>query len=108
MLRWGSLAAFCLVLLFPVASSARVVVFGPIVGAPAAVVVAPPAAPAIVAFPAPRPGWVCAPGYWSWTGTSYVWTDGHWLPARPGYRYVPAHWQRTYRGWIFEPGMWVR
>jgi len=46
-------------------------------------VVPPPARVEVV--PAPRPGYVWAPGYWAWEGGRHVWRGGHWVVVRPGY-----------------------
>jgi hypothetical protein len=69
--------------------------------------IAPPM-PRVVVTPAPRPGWIWSPGYWSWTGTAYVWIDGAWLMERPGFIYAPAHWEHFAGGWRFLPGGWIR
>src|ERR1700712_3526482 len=46
---------------------------------------APPALMEESAPLAPAPGYVWAPGYWYWYGTSYSWVGGRWLPPHPGY-----------------------
>jgi hypothetical protein len=70
--------------------------------------VAPPP-PRVIAVPAPRHGYVWAPGYWRWHGRRHVWVDGHWLRARQGWRWAPAHWQRHSGGeWHFVDGRWHR
>jgi hypothetical protein len=86
-----------------------------LVGSPAAapanigfsVNVNPP--PAIVETPppAPPPGTVWTPGYWSWDGTRYiwvpgryavapfpdaVWVEGRWVPRGPRWAWVDGHW----------------
>jgi hypothetical protein len=82
-------------------------VSGSYVAARPVVWVAPPA-PRVFVAPAPRPGWIWSPGYWRWTGATYIWTDGVWLAARPGFIYAPARWERFPGGWHFAPGGWVR
>ena len=52
--------------------------------------VAPPP-PRVEVVPAPRPGYVWAPGYWAWEGGRHVWRGGHWVVVRPGYYGVPEH-----------------
>jgi len=69
------------------------------------VTVAPPPPP-VVENPIPRPGFVWAPGYWSWQGNSHVWVEGHWLPARDGERWIADHWSAQNGRWRFEPGHW--
>src|SRR5579862_1283941 len=69
--------------------------------------VAPPTAQVEV-VPAPRPGFVWAPGYWEWRGQRHVWVAGYWMPERRGFHWVPAHWEPRGRHWHFEPGHWAR
>ena len=73
--------------------------------------VAPPPA-RVEVVPAPRPGYVWAPGYWALEGGRHVWRGGHWVVVRPGYYWVPERWVE-YRGprgphWHFAPGHWER
>src|SRR5262245_61281110 len=44
------------------------------------------------AVPAPRGGYVWAPGHWRLVRDQYVWFPGQWYTARQGYRYVPETW----------------
>jgi len=68
-----------------------------------------PPAPRVVVVPAPRRGYVWAPGYWRWNGRAHVWVDGRWLRERRGEHWVPAHWEEGRRGqWHFEQGHWER
>ncbi len=71
------------------------------------VVVRPPAAKVVV-VPAPRSGYVWAPGYWRWNGREHVWVDGQWMRERSGSRWVPAHWEERGDRWHFEEGHWER
>jgi hypothetical protein len=66
-----------------------------------------PPPPRIVVVPAPRRGYVWAPGHWRWSGRHHVWVDGRWVRERPGWRWVPAHWEERRGRWHFEPGHWV-
>ena len=71
-----------------------------------------PPPPQVEVVPAPLPGYVWAPGYWSWASGRYVWVAGRWVPLRRGYFWVPERWVE-YRGprgprWQFEPGHWER
>ena len=68
----------------------------------------PPPAPIYEAVPAPRAGYVWAPGFWRWDGHRHVWARGHWIAARPGYRWVPDHWAAYHGGWRHEDGHWDR
>jgi hypothetical protein len=73
--------------------------------------VAPPP-PQVEVVPAPRPGYIWAPGYWNWEGGRHVWVDGRWVGERRGYAYVPDHWVEYNDGhgrhWHREPGHWDR
>lgn len=69
--------------------------------------VAPPP-PRVVVAPAPRAGYVWAPGYWRWNGYRYVWVDGRWVHARHGYRWVPDKWVRAGPNWHYVAGHWER
>jgi hypothetical protein len=60
----------------------------------------------VEAVPAPRVGYVWAPGYWLWDGHQHVWHRGHWEAERPGQHYVAARWIETPRGWHFVPAHW--
>lgn len=52
----------------------------------------PPPGPVYEVVPAPRVGYVWAPGYWDWRGHRHTWVRGHWVRERPGYYYAPARW----------------
>lgn len=71
------------------------------------VTIAPPA-PRYEARPPPRPGYVWAPGFWSYQGGRQAWVAGHWIAARPGYRWVPDTWAQNGPRWHYVPGHWVR
>ena len=62
----------------------------------------------VVVVPAPRRGYVWAPGYWRWNGRDHVWVEGHWVRERRGYHWVPAHWEGRGNRWHFEEGHWER
>jgi hypothetical protein len=66
----------------------------------------PPPPVHVEAVPAPRAGYVWAPGYWQWDGRQHIWHRGHWEAERPGQRYVAARWIETPRGWHFVPAHW--
>ena len=68
--------------------------------------VAPPA-PLIERIPAPRHGYVWAPGYWQWNGYQYVWTSGYWVVERPGYFYNAPLWFQSNGHWALRPGGWA-
>jgi len=54
----------------------------------------PPPPPRYEVVPAPRAGYIWAPGHWRWDGHQHVWNGGVWVPQRAGYRYVPDRWER--------------
>lgn len=67
--------------------------------------IGPPAAP-VELVPAPRPGWVWAPGHYEWRAERYHWRPGHWVRARPGYEYVAPRWRADRGRWIYVPARW--
>lgn len=73
----------------------------------ATVQTAPPAAIAEVQPPSPGPGFSWVAGYWSWNGSRYVWTSGHYeqTPAS-AQRWEPPQWERVGNGHRFRPGGW--
>jgi len=68
----------------------------------------PPPAPVYEMVPAPRAGYVWAPGYYRWERGHHVWTAGHWMPERAGYRWVPDRWDHGPKGWYHVAGRWDR
>ena len=81
----------------PVVSEARAII----------VEVAPPA-PRVEVVPAPRVGYVWAPGYWNWNGRRHVWVGGRWVGERRGYRWEPHGWDEREGRWHFREGGWRR
>jgi hypothetical protein len=69
--------------------------------------VAPPPA-RVEVVPAPRHGYVWAPGYWRWTGHKYVWVGGSWVHERHGWHYAPHTWVEHDGRWHYEEGGWRR
>ncbi len=49
-----------------------------------------PPAPVYEAAPAPRVGYVWAPGYWDYESNKHIWRKGHWEHERQGQRWAPA------------------
>jgi len=72
----------------------------------------PPPAPVYEAVPAPRAGYVWAPGHYRLVNDRYVWNPGHWEAVRAGYRYIPDTWERVTVGgreqWRYVPSRWDR
>lgn len=59
-------------------------------------------------IPAPRRGYVWAPGYWGWDGRRHVWIRGHWERVRVGHYYQRPEWQQRNDGWHLNRGGWRR
>ena len=66
-----------------------------------------PPPPRFESIPAPRSGYVWAPGYWSWNGYRHVWIGGRWEVERVGSYYRPSEWVQDGGGWRFVPGGWI-
>ena len=83
----------------------------PIAGHAARVVVDVNVAPPpgrVEVVPAPRTGYVWAPGYWRWDRGRHVWVTGYWVRERRGHHWVPHRWQERGKRWHFEAGHWDR
>ena len=66
----------------------------------------PPPAVVVETVPAPRPGYVYAPGYWGWNGDRHVWIRGRPIVERPGYVWVAERWEPVDGRYRFVPGYW--
>ena len=81
----------------------------PVRVAPARVIVIPePPPPRVVVVPAPRRGYVWAPGFWRWNGRQHVWVEGHYVREKRGQYWVADRWDRRGGAWVFVPGHWER
>jgi hypothetical protein len=69
--------------------------------------VAPPA-PRVEVVPAPRAGFVWAPGYWRWNGHAHAWHNGYWIKERRGYHWVPDAWVGNGPHYHYARGHWER
>jgi hypothetical protein len=68
-----------------------------------------PPAPRTEVVPAPRAGWVWAPGYYDRRGGEYAWNEGHWMRERSGYEYREPRWvQRGDGSWSLVGNNWER
>jgi hypothetical protein len=65
-----------------------------------------PPPPRYERVPAPRRGYVWAPGYWDWNGHSHAWREGHWERARSGYVYERPEWRHDNGQWQLNKGGW--
>ena len=93
-------------------SAAAGTLFGGVLMPPASaaaieIEIAPPA-PRVIAVPAPRPGFVWAPGYYRWDGHQHIWVDGHFIRERRGFHWVPERWDEHHGRYHFVPGHWER
>jgi WXXGXW repeat (2 copies) len=68
--------------------------------------IAPPA-PRYEVVPAPRVGYVWAPGYWDYRANRYVWSKGHWERERRGYYYHPTQWYENNGRWYRYTSRWA-
>lgn len=69
--------------------------------------VAPPP-PRVEVVPAPRAGYVWAPGYWDYNGHKHVWAKGHWVREHHGHHWVEDRWVQNGDRWHRERGHWDR
>ena len=67
-----------------------------------------PPAPRYEVVPAPRHGYIWAPGYWAWDGHRHVWHSGRWIRERHGHHWVADRWERRGDHWYFQGGHWDR
>jgi len=67
-----------------------------------------PPAPRYEVVPAPRHGYIWAPGYWAWDGHRPVWHSGRWIRERHGHHWVADRWERRGDHWYFHGGHWDR
>ena len=58
--------------------------------------------------PAPRHGYVWAPGYWNARNNKHVWQAGRWERERRGYHFVQPTWTQRDNRWEFQRGRWNR
>ena len=58
--------------------------------------------------PAPRRGYVWAPGHYAPRGKGHVWIGGLWMHARPGYAYRQPEWRERGGRWQQRRGGWDR
>ncbi len=75
---------------------------------PAIYVQTAPPPPRFERVPAPRRGYVWAPGHWEWRGNRHAWQPGVWVKARPGYAYRQPQWRQDGDRWEMRRGGWDR
>jgi len=67
----------------------------------------PPPVAVVDVTPAPRHGYVYAPGYWAWHGDRHVWIGGRYVLERPGHYWVSERWEPAGPKWRFVDGHWA-
>lgn len=67
-----------------------------------------PPAPVYERVPAPRRGYVWAPGHYEFRHGRYAWTGGRWVGARPGYAYQAPAWVERRGRWYYSDARWDR
>ena len=67
----------------------------------------PPPAARVEHEPPHRDGYVWAPGYWEWSGSSFRWASGTWVSERRGH-WVADHWDQIGNQWHYVKGHWER
>jgi hypothetical protein len=78
-------------------------------GGPAVIVQSAPPAPLYEAVPAPRAGFIWAPGFHEWRGDRYAWSPGRWVENREGWAWQQPQWQQRGDGsWYLVGGQWVQ
>lgn len=66
-----------------------------------------PRAPRVMAYQAPRPGYVWVAEDWAPRGRHYAYRGGYWMRApHPRAVWVPGYWQRHRQGYAWRPGYW--
>jgi hypothetical protein len=71
------------------------------------VALSPPAPVVETIPPAPAPGTVWTPGYWSWNGVEYVWVPGQYVVAPfPGAVWIGGRWVARGHHWTWVDGRW--
>ena len=60
------------------------------------------------AVPAPRRGYLWAPGHWQWNAqrNRHLWTAGNWERERPGYVFQRPQWVEHNGRWNYQPRRW--
>jgi hypothetical protein len=67
-----------------------------------------PPPPRAERVPAPRRGYVWAPGHWEWRHGQHQWQRGTWVRERRGYTYREPVWHERDGRWVMSRGGWER
>ena len=65
-----------------------------------------PPPPVYEVVPAPRAGYVWAPGYWDYERNRHTWRKGHWERERHGEHWTGGHWVQHDGRWHLNRGHW--
>jgi hypothetical protein len=65
-----------------------------------------PPAPRHEVVPAPRAGYVWAPGYYDYRSGHYAWQAGHWEREHHGQYWHPSRWVEHDGRWNLQRGGW--
>jgi hypothetical protein len=72
------------------------------------VMIAPPPLPVYEQPPIPGPGYLWAPGYWSYGPYGYYWVPGTWVePPAVGLLWTPGYWGWSEGFYLWSPGYWA-
>ena len=66
----------------------------------------PPPAAQVETIPVLQSGQVWAPGYWNWTGESYVWVSGRSIDERQAGQMAPNRADQRSTNTYSHPGSW--
>ena len=70
--------------------------------------VPPPTAEIVPKPPVAAEPLLWQPGHWDWSGSSYVWVNGQYVPAAGhGNLWVQGWWSLTPAGWAWQPAHWT-
>ena len=67
-----------------------------------------PPPPQVEVVPAPRAGYIWAPGHYVYRDGRHVWIAGSFIPERPGYVYYAPRWVERSGRWYYQPPRWDR
>jgi WXXGXW repeat (2 copies) len=98
----------------PAPSTTQIIVQPPAEQLPSLSLVAPgpPPPPQSELVPPPSPGMgpvVWQPGHWRFSGNSWAWQPGQYVPPPPGQTtWIPGRWaQQSTGGWAWVEGHWA-
>jgi len=83
----------------------------PIIGQSTVEIIAPTAPPPSRVEEIPPPpastGVAWQAGHWSWSGDTWLWNPGRYVPTEPSYTaWEPGRWVQQPQGWVWVEGHW--